>query len=163
MNKKAILGRNSILLSQLPIGLRKNANNNPFSGLNNSSNIVVENESFILGICGEDFSIDTAVARKKTDGKIYKASNIIEDDLEVIGIANSTGIADNEIKIKYEGEHYSDSANFSPGKPIYLCAGSLNYSTDEPDMSFGKLYQKLGYSIDDKSWIIDIENAMEMY
>lgn len=158
MSRKSINGRNSIFSSQLPQYLRGKLISAP--NLNASSTVIVNNNNNFTATCGETVTANSAVGIKKSDGKIYNASNIVANDLYAVGIAVTSSIANSNIEVKYFGEHKTTSANFVSGSDIYLCNGSLNYSTNLPDMSSGLYYQKIGYAIDSENWIIDIEEAM---
>lgn len=148
MPSKEIIQANGLVESQLPPHLRKRRGGNNLV-INNGSSY---DPSKIYIAVGE-----TVTAFKplyiSDDGKAYLADNV-NHPAQAISI--TPGEANSVIEIAITGYEISVSETYDPGKVLYLGDKVLAIT---PDVSSGKIYQKLASVKSNNVIFVSIDNA----
>lgn len=121
-----------------------------------SDNSTVNRVSFTAG---ENITAKGLVSLS-ADGKLYKASSLSSDNKPVFGVAYNSGTSGDTIQLYNRNEIIETSLTFDVGKYVYLSSENLPTTTYSYQSS--NIYQRLGIAINSSSYILNIEDGMNM-
>jgi len=99
------------------------------------------------------------------DGEAYKATNYNADNLQPVGIVKSTVLSGAIATVILTGIiNTSLTLTLYPDTPLYIRSGNPNYSQTLLTTASGTedLIQKIGYAITENSFLLKIENYIQI-
>jgi hypothetical protein len=99
------------------------------------------------------------------DGEAYKATNYNADNLQPVGIVKSTVLSGAIATVILSGIiNTSLTLTLYPDTPLYIRSGNPNYSQTLLTTASGTedLIQKIGYAITENSFLLKIENYIQI-